>query len=72
LFEEITPSEIQFIAKYIAKKRKLNTGSEDHLRVLLDFFELKRLTTQVSSSIFSILKRDLQHVDEMLEKIIEN
>lgn len=69
LFEEITPSEVQFVARYISHKKQLTVGSEEHLREVLEFFDLKRLTTQVGSSILDILSRPLHHVDTALDRI---
>ena len=69
LFEEITPSEIQFAAKYLSKTRGLSVGSDEHLRAVLEFFELKRLTTQVGSGILDILQKELPHVDALLEQL---
>lgn len=68
LFEEITPSEIQFVAKYLSKTHGLLVGSDEHLRAVLEFFDLKRLTTQVGSGILGILQRELPHVDSLLEQ----
>jgi hypothetical protein len=69
LFEEITPSEIQFIARYLSKTRGLSIGSDEHLRAVLEFFDLKRLTTQVGSGILDILQKELPHVDALLERL---
>ena len=69
LFEEITPSEVQLAARYIAQKCNLRIGSDDHLRMILEFFDLKRLTTQVGISILDILSRQLPHVDVALAEI---
>ena len=69
LFEEITPSEIQFVAKYLSKTRGLSVGSDEHLRAVLEFFDLKRLTTQVGSGILDILQKELPHVDALLEQL---
>src|SRR3546814_15679988 len=51
LFEEITPGEIQFVARYTADKNDVVAGSDEHLRMILEFFDLKRLTAQVGTSI---------------------
>lgn len=70
-FEEITPGEVQFIAKSIAQKRKLIVGSDEHLRAIMVFYDLKRLTTQFIYLTNDILKRELQHVDAALDNNIE-
>ncbi len=69
LFEEITPSEIQFVSRYLSKTRGFSVGSDEHLRAVLEFFDLKRLTTQVASGILEILQKDLPHVDALLEQV---
>lgn len=69
-FEEITPSEIQFIARYLSKTLGLSIGSDEHLRAVLGFFDLKRLTTHVGSGILDTLQKDLPHVDSLLERFL--
>lgn len=69
LFEEITPGEIQFVARYTADKNGVAAGSEEHLRMVLEFFDLKRLTTQVGTSILEVMDRQLPHVDAALENL---
>lgn len=66
--EDITPSEIQFVANYIAQESNLSIGSDEHLRALLEFFELKRLTTQSGTLILEVLKKNMPHVDEAFSK----
>lgn len=67
-FEEITPSEVQFIARYISHKKSINLVGDQNLHAVLDFFDLKRLTPHVRSAILNILKKDLPHVDALLER----
>lgn len=55
--EEIPPSEIVVIAQQIAEEQDFEVGSEAHLRAILEFFELKRLTTQVRVFLSEILGR---------------
>ena len=69
LFEEITPSEVQLVAKYLAQNHLMTLGNDEHLRAVLDFFDLKRLTTQVGSSVLDILNKDFPHVDAALESV---
>jgi hypothetical protein len=64
--EEITPGEIQFVARHIARMREVQVGGDEHLRLVLAFFGLKRLTTQVSATLREILNRPLPHVDAAL------
>jgi hypothetical protein len=44
-FEEIPPSELRTMTTYLAEPRNLQTGSDEHLRAILECFDLKRLTT---------------------------
>ncbi|MEI6388795.1 MAG: hypothetical protein WCQ50_19440, partial [Spirochaetota bacterium] len=67
-FEEIPPSELQMVAKYVAKQQGFVSGSEEHLRAVLELYDLKRLTTQVSSTMLDILERRFLHVDEAINR----
>ena len=65
-FEEIPPSELQVIAKYMLGKHDFVSGSAEHLRNVLECFDLKRLTTNVESIFQKILERNIPYVDEFL------
>jgi len=65
-FEEIPPSELQLVARYLVERRGLPLGSEAHLRAVLECFDLKRLTTQVDAALREILERRFPYVDEFL------
>jgi hypothetical protein len=65
-FEEIPPSELQLLAHFLAAREGHDFGSEPHLRAVLEFHDLKRLTTQVNTALQSILKLQMPHVDELL------
>jgi len=65
-FEEIPPSELQVVAKYLLKRDSFPSGSDEHLRAILECFDLKRLTTQVGSTLLEILERSFPYVDEFL------
>lgn len=67
--EEIPPSEIQFVARYLANRESINMGSEEHLRRVLEFFGLKRLTNQSNAFILNVLKLNIPYVSEALEKL---
>src|SRR3546814_17603489 len=43
LFAEITPGEIQIVARYTDDKNDVVAGSDEHTRLNLEFFYLKRL-----------------------------
>jgi hypothetical protein len=65
-FEEIPPSELNALARCLAERDGLSFGSEEHLRAILEWFDLKRLTTQVGTALRDILDRRFPHVDEFL------
>ena len=66
-FEEIPPSELQVVAMYLAERDGLSSGSDEHLHVVLECFDLKRLTTQVGTTLLAILERRFPYVDEFLK-----
>ena len=67
-FEEIPPSEI-LIASHIAlNKDSFHKGSDEHLRAILELFDLKRLTTQTGARLLEILDLNISYVLEWLEK----
>ena len=68
-FEEIPPSELQVVARYLAERQGFTPGSDEHLRATLECFDLKRLTTQVGTTILRILERRFPYVDEFLSGI---
>lgn len=68
-FEEIPPSELQTVATYLAERRNLKSGSDEHLRVVLEYFDLKRLTTQVGITLLEILDKRYPYVDDLLKDI---
>lgn len=53
-FEEIPPSELQTIAKHLEERHNFKPGSDEHLRAVLECFDLKRLTTQVGTTLLEI------------------
>lgn len=56
---EIPPSEISHVAKKLSKS--LEYGSDEHLREILDFFGLSRMTTQARASLLDILNREYSY-----------
>jgi hypothetical protein len=68
-FDEIPPSELNAVARYLAKYESLSFGSEEHMRAILDWFDLKRLTSQVGTSLRDILNRQFPYVDDFLNGI---
>lgn len=68
--EEIPPSELQVVSKYLLERHKFFPGSDKHLRAVLDFFDLKRMTTQVSMILKEALEMKLPYVDEYMIGIL--
>lgn len=68
-FEEIPPSELQVVAKYLLKRDGFISGSEEHLRAVLECFDLKRLTQHVGTSFLEALQRSLPYVEEYLNSM---
>ena len=55
-FEEIPPGELSTAAKHVFQEDRTTWGGDEHLRAILEFFDLKRRTTQVAISLLQILK----------------
>ena len=68
-FEEIPASELQTVAKYLLQRNELESGSDGHLRAILEAYDLKRLTTQVGTSLLEIIELRLPYVDEHLRNL---
>lgn len=68
-FDEIPPSELQFIARWLLgnKNKEIERGSDNHLKAVLRCFDLKRLTTQAGLRLLDILNHHYPYVDEMLD-----
>ena len=62
-FEEIPPSELLVVAKHLLERQGFSPGSDEHLRAVLEFFDLKRLTTQVGTTLLEMLEMRLPQVD---------
>jgi very-short-patch-repair endonuclease/phosphopantetheinyl transferase (holo-ACP synthase) len=65
-FEEIPPSELQIVARHLIERHGFSPGSDEHLRAVLECFDLKRLTTQVGAALLEILERTFPYVDELV------
>jgi len=65
-FEELPPSELQVVARYLLERHRFVSGSDEHLRAVLECFDLKRLTTQVGTTMLEVLDRSFPYVDEFL------
>ena len=68
-FDEIPPSELQVVAKHLLEQHSFLSGSDEHLRSVLEFFDLKRLTTQVGTTLLEIIERKIPHVDEFTSMV---
>jgi very-short-patch-repair endonuclease len=67
-FEEIPPSEILAVSLLLSRQRDLESGSDDHLRAILEQFDLKRLTTQVGTTLLEILEKSYSYVDDLVRE----
>jgi len=56
-FEEIPPGELRAVGTHLSEARGMKCGSDEHLRAILECFDLKRLTTQVGTTLLEILNR---------------
>jgi very-short-patch-repair endonuclease len=54
-FEEIPPGELRDVAKRLCDSEKMTRGSDEHLRAVLECFDLRRLTTQVGTALLDII-----------------
>jgi very-short-patch-repair endonuclease len=55
-FEEIPSAELRAVSQHLLETTKVKKGSEEHLRAILECFDLKRLTAQVASALLDILR----------------
>jgi hypothetical protein len=68
-FEELPLSELQVVARYLLERHSFSPGSDEHLHAVLECFDLKRLTTQVRTTLLELLKRNYPYVEEFLGSI---
>jgi hypothetical protein len=62
-FEEIPPGELRYIGQHVLESGHVESGSDEHLRAILDIYGLKRLTTQVGTMLLEILDREDKRAD---------
>ena len=55
-FEDIPPGELRAMSDYLIERHPLDFGSDGHLRAILEGYGLKRLTTQVGTTLLEILE----------------
>lgn len=65
--EQIPASELQFVARRLSRDKGLALGSEQHLRAVLQEFDLKRLTKQVETRLADVLAGHYPEVDRLME-----
>jgi very-short-patch-repair endonuclease len=68
-FEELPPSELQVVGRYLLERHSFTLGSDEHLRAVLERFDLKRLTTEVGTTLLRVLERSFPYVEEFLSGI---
>ena len=56
------------VAKCLLKRYRYAPGSDEHLRAILERFDLKRLTMQVGTTLLEVLERNFPYVDEYLSE----
>ena len=64
-FDEIPPSELQLVARHLSRDERFESGSDAHLRAVLEYFDLKRLTAQVGNRLLDVLNLSYSYVDEL-------
>jgi hypothetical protein len=62
-FEEIPPGELSAAARHVFQEDRMTWNGDEHLRAVLEFFDLKRLTTQVGTRLKEILNRPDSAID---------
>jgi hypothetical protein len=68
-FEEIPAGELRAVGRYVSETLHLESGSDEHLRSILEYYELKRLTTQVGTRLLEILDRPDESVVPLLDTL---
>jgi very-short-patch-repair endonuclease len=66
-FEEIPPDEVRYIARQVLEASHVKWGSDEHLRAILEAFDLKRLTTQVGTVLLEILEGKDKHAHQSIQ-----
>jgi hypothetical protein len=56
--DEIPPGELRAVGRHLCEARQMARGSDEHLRTILEYFDLKRLTTQVGTTLLEVLDRN--------------
>ena len=61
--DEIPPSEIRVASKYLEYAHSFINGSEEHMRYILSFYDLKRLTDHTREFLLKVLSSDTPSID---------
>lgn len=69
LFEEIPPSELNAVSTFVAEQEGVQIGSEEHMRMVLEYFDLKRLTAQTSGALRDIVNMQFSYVNDLLQEL---
>ena len=56
------------MGQYISMNLQVEPGTDEHLRLVLDHFDLRRLTTQVGTAILEILDKELNSDTDLFEE----
>jgi very-short-patch-repair endonuclease len=67
IFNEIPPDELRAVGQYISENLHVEPGTDEHLRSVLEHFDLRRLTTQVGTTILEILDKKSNCVTDLFE-----
>jgi len=68
---DIPPSELYVVANYLKERHGYESGSDDHLKAVLECFGFERLTTKVGTTLLEILDRKFPHADEFLDGLLK-
>ena len=71
-FEEIPPAELRAASKLVSETLHLEPGTDEHLRAILEYFDLKRLTAQVGTTLLEILDRPEASAAPLFDEMASN
>jgi hypothetical protein len=71
-FEEIPAGELRAVGRYVSETLHLEPGTVEHQRTILEYFELKRLTTQVGTRLLEILDKPDHDPAPLLDRVAGN
>jgi very-short-patch-repair endonuclease len=68
-FDEIPPGELRAAGKHLRETQQLTPGSDEHLRAILEYFDLKRLTAQVGTRLLEIIDEEAANNTTLFDRI---